>query len=127
MHYNRFRYYDSDVGVFIQRDPIGLLDGNNVFQYAPNPVGWVDPWGLCTDVLPTVNGRKIINSHLAGKSIQTKGGVANFDEYGFPDFTPYSIKTVRVEGLTGKISDDVPKALKAAGLKANEVDNVKYV
>ncbi len=46
LHYNRFRYYDSDVGMFIQRDPIGLLGGNNVFQYAPNPIGWVDPWGL---------------------------------------------------------------------------------
>ena len=49
LHYNRFRYYDSDVGMFIQRDPIGLLGGNNVFQYAPNPVQWTDPWGLsCT-------------------------------------------------------------------------------
>ena len=46
LHYNRFRYYDSDVGMFISRDPIGLLGGNNVFQYAPNPVGWIDPWGL---------------------------------------------------------------------------------
>ncbi|OOS07807.1 RHS repeat-associated core domain-containing protein [Moraxella cuniculi DSM 21768] len=32
--------------MFIQRDPIGLLGGVNVFAYAPNPVGWVDPWGL---------------------------------------------------------------------------------
>ena len=46
LHYNRFRYYDSDVGMFISRDPIGLLGGNNVFQYAPNPVGWIDPYGL---------------------------------------------------------------------------------
>ena len=22
------------------------MDGNNVFQYAPNPVGWIDPFGL---------------------------------------------------------------------------------
>ena len=51
LHYNRFRYYDSDVGMFIQRDPIGLMGGNNVFAYAPNPVGWVDPLGLqCTTV-----------------------------------------------------------------------------
>ena len=49
LHYNRFRYYDSDVGMFISRDPIGLLGGNNVFQYAPNPVMWIDPWGLTTD------------------------------------------------------------------------------
>ena len=51
LHYNRFRYYDNDVGMFIQRDPIGLMGGNNVFAYAPNPVGWVDPLGLqCTTV-----------------------------------------------------------------------------
>ena len=50
LHYNRFRYYDSDVGMFISRDPIGLMGGSNVFQYAPNPIEWIDPWGLkgCT-------------------------------------------------------------------------------
>ena len=32
--------------MFISRDPIGLLGGVNVYQYAPNPIGWVDPWGL---------------------------------------------------------------------------------
>ena len=46
LHYNRFRYYDSDVGMFISRDPIELLGGFNVFAYAPNPVQWTDPWGL---------------------------------------------------------------------------------
>jgi uncharacterized protein RhaS with RHS repeats len=32
--------------MFISRDPIGLLGGVNVFAYAPNPVMWIDPWGL---------------------------------------------------------------------------------
>ena len=32
--------------MFISRDPIGLLGGNNVFQYAPNPIHWVDVLGL---------------------------------------------------------------------------------
>ena len=27
-------------------EAIGLLGGSNVFQYAPNPIGWIDPWGL---------------------------------------------------------------------------------
>ena len=46
LHYNRFRYFDPDLGMFISRDPIGLDGGSNVFQYAPNPTGWVDPFGL---------------------------------------------------------------------------------
>ena len=36
------------MGMFISRDPIGLMGGDNVFQYAPNPVNWVDPLGLLT-------------------------------------------------------------------------------
>jgi RHS repeat-associated protein len=46
LHYNLFRYYDPDIGRFTQQDPIGLAGGINLYQYAPNPLGWVDPWGL---------------------------------------------------------------------------------
>ncbi|YCH32441.1 RHS repeat-associated core domain-containing protein [Erwinia sp. D4-22] len=46
LHYNLFRYYDPDSDRFIQPDPIGLADGLNLYQYAPNALGWVDPWGL---------------------------------------------------------------------------------
>lgn len=46
LHYNRFRYYDPDLGMFISRDPIGLMGGDNVFAYAPNPTGFIDPLGL---------------------------------------------------------------------------------
>ena len=57
LHYNRFRYYDSDVGMFISRDPIELLGGFNVFAYAPNPVMWIDPWGLsCIESTPVRYG-----------------------------------------------------------------------
>ncbi|SEL30634.1 RHS repeat-associated core domain-containing protein [Kosakonia sacchari] len=50
-HYNLFRYYDPDCGRFTQQDPIGLAGGINLYQYAPNALGWVDPWGLskCKD------------------------------------------------------------------------------
>ena len=50
LHYNRFRYYDSDVGMFISRDPIELLGGINNFAYAPNPIEWIDPYGLATSI-----------------------------------------------------------------------------
>jgi RHS repeat-associated protein len=46
LHYNLFRYYDPDVGRFVSQDPIGLLGGFNLYAYAPNPVSWIDPWGL---------------------------------------------------------------------------------
>nr|WP_233255776.1 hypothetical protein [Pantoea sp. PNA 03-3] len=28
------------------QDPTGLLRGWNFYQYAPNPLGWIYPWGL---------------------------------------------------------------------------------
>lgn len=49
MHYNRFRYYSPDTGQFINQDPIGLLGGLNNYQYAPNPIAWIDPLGLCNE------------------------------------------------------------------------------
>ena len=55
LHYNRHRYYDPEIAGFISQDPIGLAGGLNVYQYAPNPLGWVDPWGL-TCIPNKVNG-----------------------------------------------------------------------
>ena len=59
LHYNRFRYYDPSSGRFVSQDPIGLLGGFNLYEYAPNPIGWVDPFGLTVTPLYTKdkNGR----------------------------------------------------------------------
>ncbi|WP_418128700.1 RHS repeat-associated core domain-containing protein [Variovorax sp. 375MFSha3.1] len=46
LHYNRYRYYDPRSGRFASSDPIKLLGGTNLHQYAPNPTEWVDPFGL---------------------------------------------------------------------------------
>nr|WP_319641027.1 RHS repeat-associated core domain-containing protein [Pseudoalteromonas sp. A3] len=46
LHYNRYRYYSPKQQRFINQDPIGLVGGINHYQYAPNPVNWVDPFGL---------------------------------------------------------------------------------
>ncbi|WP_218067738.1 RHS repeat-associated core domain-containing protein, partial [Escherichia coli] len=46
LHYNLHRYYDPDVGRFMVTDPIGLAGGLNLYQYAPNPLKYIDPLGL---------------------------------------------------------------------------------
>ena len=44
--YNRHRYFDPEICSFITQDPIGLAGGENLYAYAPNVWGWVDPLGL---------------------------------------------------------------------------------
>ncbi|WP_405130286.1 RHS repeat domain-containing protein [Pseudomonas urmiensis] len=53
LHYNRYRYYDPQVGRFVSADPIGYAGGLNLYQYAPNPVEWVDPLGLAKKLYHT--------------------------------------------------------------------------
>jgi hypothetical protein len=41
------RYYRPDLGRFISKDPMGIVDGTNEFIYVQNnPVNWVDPLGF---------------------------------------------------------------------------------
>jgi RHS repeat-associated protein len=41
------RYYDPSIGRFLQRDPIGMFGGLNVYMYVfGRPTSLVDPWGL---------------------------------------------------------------------------------
>ena len=42
------RYYDPQLGRWLTPDPLGMPDGPNTYIYCNNnPVGWLDPWGLC--------------------------------------------------------------------------------
>ena len=47
LHQNYFRDYDSVAGRYVQADPLGLVDGPNVYAYArQNPTRYTDPLGL---------------------------------------------------------------------------------
>ncbi|MGN6086109.1 RHS repeat-associated core domain-containing protein [Trinickia sp.] len=49
LYYNRHRYYDPQIGRYVNQDPIGLLAGANKYAYADNgPTAAVDPFGLAT-------------------------------------------------------------------------------
>ena len=47
LYYYRARYYNPEIGRFLQTDPIGYVDGLNMYTYVRNnPVTNVDPFGL---------------------------------------------------------------------------------
>jgi RHS repeat-associated protein len=71
LHYNRYRYYDSEVGRFISQDPIGLAGGLNLYHYVPNPLEWIDPLGLsASSDLPRMKGTSIPR---AGRTLNSAG------------------------------------------------------
>nr|EIG6549761.1 hypothetical protein [Escherichia coli] len=44
--YNRFRYYEPETGMYLVSDPLGLQGGEQTYRYVPNPLGWIDSYGL---------------------------------------------------------------------------------
>lgn len=51
LYYYRARYYSPRLGRFLQTDPIGYGDGINWYAYCGNnPLGWIDPYGLCQNM-----------------------------------------------------------------------------
>ena len=46
LHYNLLRYYEPEAGRFVNQDPIGLLGGEHLYQFADNALVWFDPLGL---------------------------------------------------------------------------------
>ena len=45
LHNNLLRYYDSEAGRFVNQDPIELLGGENLYQFALNAQNWIDQSG----------------------------------------------------------------------------------
>ncbi|MDA8481419.1 hypothetical protein NNO04_22630, partial [Citrobacter sp. Awk 4] len=100
-HYNLFRYYDPQVGRFIVQDPIGLNGGWNLYQYAPNPLGWIDPLGLTPCSTGTKNSYEQARNK-ALKWLEERGFVAekvNTGKFGSTKGQPVGMTTL--DGKTG--------------------------
>ncbi|WP_434779549.1 RHS repeat-associated core domain-containing protein [Neisseria sp. Ec49-e6-T10] len=74
LHYNLFRYYEPECGRFVNQDPIGLVGGENFYQFAFNSIGWVDVLGLA--VTPTWNDNGTIAKARISKADLNKGKAA---------------------------------------------------
>ena len=59
LHYNFFRYYEPNVGRFVNQDQIGLMGGTNFYQFSMNALGLIDPL-----VLSKKGGKAIIKKYL---------------------------------------------------------------
>ena len=42
LHYNRYRYYSPELGRYLQPDPVGLVDGHNLYAYTRDPLVEID-------------------------------------------------------------------------------------
>jgi RHS repeat-associated protein len=66
LYYYRARYYDPQIGRFLQKDPIGFKDALNLYLYVrANPASLVDPTGLTIeDIRNMTNLAKQLYSDL---------------------------------------------------------------
>ena len=78
LHYNFFRYYEPEVGRFMNRDPIGLFGGDNLYQFAPNIQAWVDPLGLATR--PNNGKYHIFFGHKLDSGIRYSSDAVQFND-----------------------------------------------
>ncbi len=110
-HYNRHRYYDPEIAGFISQDPIGLAGGLNVYQYAPNPLSWIDPLGLKCGFAEKDNITQRWVNKLTGKApaeidslLTSKGWTKIYPQAGRPEAIQHIqyVKTTK-SGTTYKL------------------------
>ena len=77
LDHNRFRYYDSNSGTYISKDPIGLAGNNpNLYAFVYDSNTEVDPLGLII-VYRALNGEQEASAK-AGESIKAKNTAATY-------------------------------------------------
>jgi RHS repeat-associated protein len=148
LHYNRFRYYDPVVGRFASQDPIGLAGGFNLFVYGPNPLRWIDVFGLaatCNCPIPHICTDKNEKSSARGgpwtprfKEIFDKAGYGldtDINKIGIPGHagphpeTYHSAVFERLQSATqGKSGEAYKKAFEAEmGKLKNDVADPNHM
>jgi len=72
LYHNRARFYDPQNGFFIQRDPLGYVDGSNPYVYTSgNSINYFDPLGLNEKGYWSNVGDYWVGYYRGGKSMVT--------------------------------------------------------
>ena len=106
LHYNPHRYYDPQLGWFTIQDPISLAGGVNLYQYAPNPVQWVDPLGLTS--CPMSRSEILINRNSARKLLKSRGLNKKIQHETVDSFDGEIYATRAKKGEVFTITEDMP-------------------
>ncbi|NET90605.1 MAG: RHS repeat-associated core domain-containing protein [Kamptonema sp. SIO1D9] len=129
LYHFRARYYDPEVGRFISRDPVDLIEttpeSSNPYQFVyNNPLVYLDPTGAIVN-LSDVSLSRVINNvldniHNKYKSQTTrkainkaKGILTDVFSSAIEDFVPYNIDTGKLDStgeyVTGGILETMLK------------------
>ncbi|GHH51398.1 RHS repeat-associated core domain-containing protein [[Pseudomonas] boreopolis] len=88
LSYNRYRYFDPWVGQFIGQDPLGLEAGENLYEFAVNPLGWIDPLGLSCRTTKKLQSfvdqavRELIANPKMAKDLMSRGSYSHLQDAG---------------------------------------------
>ena len=83
-YYYRARIYSPELGRFLQTDPLGYVDGLNLYAYVGNnPVSWIDPLGYArSDYVVNSDG----SVTFVGEGATISEAVNLFEELGYDNW-----------------------------------------
>lgn len=123
--YNRFRYYDPELGLYLSPDPIGLEGGLRPYGYVPCPFSWIDPFGLAINTPNT--GVVYLRSHpskpdYVGRSKSQERYDARQDEHRRcdPNYTFSELQTGIGPGIA-QAEEDWIRAGGGPGVLGNKI------
>ncbi len=114
LHYYRARYYDSEIGRFINKDPISFRGGLNLYSYCGNdPVNNVDPSGHELITL-TLGGAFLLGLGIDYLMAYCRSKADSISDYYWSG--EYSLGRAIVSGTAGALSAGVGGLIARSGM-----------
>ncbi|MDR2950593.1 MAG: DUF6531 domain-containing protein [Prevotella sp.] len=123
LYYNRFRYYDPEVGNYISQDPIKLMGGARLYGYVHDTNAWIDEFGLLGDEVEWIDPNKLnysqayVSENVNGYTTDMKNGDWDWDRSG-------PLNVAEVDGQLVSLDNRRLLAAQEAGLEAVPIKKV---